>query len=69
MSAPAATPGRAGEHDAADPRIGLELAQGTVQLADQLRIQRIERLRPVEGDQRDALLDVDEQGFECHFSV
>ncbi|MNT15925.1 hypothetical protein D3C72_1510050 [compost metagenome] len=58
--------GGTGQHHAADVRIALELVQGLVDLADDLRVQRVQRLRAVEGDQADLAVDVQQDGFECH---
>ncbi|MCY1441367.1 hypothetical protein D9M71_576800 [compost metagenome] len=57
---------RTGEDDAADLRIGLQAVEHLVEFADQLRVERIQRLGAVQGDQGDALLDLEQQGFVAH---
>jgi hypothetical protein len=40
------------QHDRADRRVGVEAAGGVVDLRDELRVERIERLGPVQRDER-----------------
>ncbi|MCY1547698.1 hypothetical protein D9M68_837680 [compost metagenome] len=58
--------GRAGDDQAADPGVGFQAVQRLVEFGDQLAVQRVERLRPVQGDQADALAHLDQQGFVVH---
>ncbi len=51
---------RAGEHHGADRRIGLEALERLVEVVDQRAVQRVERLRPVETDEADAAVSLDE---------
>src|SRR6202035_1430951 len=53
----------AGEHDRADRRIAFELVKGGAELLDQPRVQRIERRRPIEPDQTDRALPLNEDGL------
>src|SRR5205085_6274969 len=43
----------AGQHDRADRRIGFEIVERRADLGDEGGVQRVERLRPVEGDDAD----------------
>ena len=43
----------AGQDDRADRRIGFELVERGVEVADQRGVEGVERLRPVEGDDAD----------------
>ena len=52
----------AGDDDAADPAIGLEAVECAIDLADQLGIERVQRMRAVEGDDPDLALGRDEDG-------
>ena len=56
--------GRTRKHHAADVRVTLELVQSLVDLANNLRVQRIQCLRAVEGDQADLAVDVQQNGFK-----
>src|SRR5207245_11126613 len=44
---------RAGEQDAADAFVGVEIRDGAGKLRVEGRVERVERLRPVEADQSD----------------
>jgi len=48
----------AGDHDAADARIGVESLERGTQLVHQLVVQRVERFRTVQGDQSGAAIAV-----------
>ena len=50
----------AGQHDRADRRVGLEIVERRGQFGDQRRVQRVERLRPVQGDDADRAAPLDE---------
>src|SRR5439155_8548260 len=54
---------RAGEHD--DPNLGVagELAQPVAKLGQNLHFEGVERLRPVDLDDRDALVVADDDGY------
>ncbi len=56
----------AGKDDGADGPVGVEGLQRGIELAHQHRIQRIERLRPVERDQAHAALRFDQQRLVTH---
>jgi len=56
----------AGEDDAADARLSLETVERPVDLADELAVQRVQRLRAVERDQPDPALRLDENGLISH---
>ena len=53
---------RAGQDKAADAVVRLQYVEGGVQLGDQRRVERVQRFGPVEGNQADALLPLDEMG-------
>ena len=61
---------RAGDDDRADCRIPLEDVERAVDLGDELAVQRVQGLWPVERDQADLAPDLDEDGFigrgRCH---
>ncbi|MNE41244.1 hypothetical protein D3C80_1353040 [compost metagenome] len=57
---------RTGQDDAADVRVGFEAIEGLVQFADDLRIQRIQRLWTVEGDQANAAVGFQQNRFVVH---
>ena len=50
----------AGQHDRANRRIGLERLERCVEVLDQRRRQRIQHLRPVEPDEADAAVGLDD---------
>ena len=54
---------RAGDQDAADAVVGIEGGDRLRQLGISARVERIERLRPVEPDDADAALGFDDDGF------
>src|SRR5690606_39794217 len=57
---------RAGDDDRADARILLEAVERRVELADELRVEGIEGLRPVERDEADLAARLHEDGFIGH---
>ena len=57
---------RAGQHDATDVRIGFQTIEGVVQFADDLRVQRVQRLRTVQGDQADTAVGFQQNRFVTH---
>jgi len=57
---------RTGEDDATNVRIRLQRIEGLVHFADQLRVQGIQRLRAVEGDQANAAVGFEQNGFVRH---
>ncbi|MNQ37581.1 hypothetical protein D3C85_511300 [compost metagenome] len=57
---------RTGQDDTADVRIRLETIEGLVQFADDLRVQRIQRLWTVEGDQANAAVGFQQNRFVAH---
>jgi hypothetical protein len=57
---------RAGHHDGRDVAVVLERIHGFVQLGDQLTVQRVHRLGPVQGDQADRAALFHEDGLVGH---
>ena len=57
----------AGQHHGADPGLRLEGAERQVELLDQRAVERVQRLRPIEADEPDAAVGLDENvGVGCH---
>ena len=54
---------RAGQHDRADRRIGIERRSWVPSSVHQLVAQRVQRLRPVEPDQPDPAMGLDQDAF------
>ena len=50
----------AGQHHGADRRIRLESAERLVEFLDQRAVERVQRLRPIEADEPDAAVGLDE---------
>ena len=70
MSAPAANAfSRSGQHQAALAGVGIIGGEGVDQLLEHGRIERVERLRAVQGDQRHRALLFDQDGFVAHRSL
>ena len=59
-------PWPAGEHDGSHAVIGVEFAEGLVDLADELRAQCVQNLGPVQGYGRDRGLDVKQDVLVTH---
>ncbi|MNN61089.1 hypothetical protein D3C81_1763060 [compost metagenome] len=59
---------RTGDDDATDIRIRFQCIKGLVHFADQLRVQRIQRLWAVESDQANAAMGFQQNGFVRHES-
>jgi hypothetical protein len=57
----------AGDHHAGDRAVGLELIDGGGQFAHQRAVERIERLRPVEPDQPDFVVGLDNDVLAADF--
>ena len=57
---------RAGDQDAADVGVGVERVDRRVELGDQRRVERVQRLRPVQADDADAAFGLDDDGFGAH---
>jgi hypothetical protein len=60
---------RAGDDHAADVRVGLEAVEGGADFIDQLVVQRIKGLGPVERDEPDLATGFDDDVFVTHFDV
>ncbi|MNN65425.1 hypothetical protein D3C81_1809250 [compost metagenome] len=58
--------GRTGQQHAADAWIAFEGVQRLVQLVDQLRVERIKRLRAIQGQAPDSAVDFYQQGVVSH---
>ena len=59
---------RAGDEDAADVDVGLERVDRGVQFVDQRGVERVERLRPVEADDADPALGLDQDVLVAHWN-
>ena len=57
---------RAGDDHAADALVGVEGGDRIAELADQRRVEGVQRLRPVERDERHAPAGLGDDGFEGH---
>ena len=55
----------AGEDDGADLPVALQIVEGRAEIGDQRRVQGVERLRPVEGDDADRTLPLEEDVGVC----
>ena len=70
MSAPAAKAfSRAGDDDAADAVIGLEGVERLVHLGQERRIEGVQGLGPIEGDQPHLAARLDEDRLKSHAGV
>ena len=56
-----------GKHDTADAVVGLERMHRVVHFPNQLPVHRVQNLRPVEGDDADAFLDLGQNAFVGHW--
>src|SRR5713101_1775787 len=57
---------RAGDDDRADGRVFIALQGGVHQVPGQIDIERVGRIRPVQGDTSDAITDIEQKGGVWH---
>src|SRR6185295_5082189 len=60
---------RAGQYDDADVVVPFELQDDAPQLVHRLRVQRVENLGPVDGDDRDRAVALEQEVVESHRSL